>query len=132
VEQADQKADKPAKTVPDESYAFESQGIEQIADIGRDSLLFVAIGRCLRPPAASKVGTDNPMAHGERRDHVAPGPPVLKGGVEQQDGFTLTGCGHMHSQIARLDELVTSAREKRQRRRYFGRRFDRGSPYPPL
>ena len=71
----------------------------------------VAPRRRLAPAEAAQVGTDHPAFLGQRRDHLAPDPPVLRPAVQQHDGRPLPRFGDvLHVQARRAARGVARPR----------------------
>ena len=68
---------------------------------------FVAPGGRVAPAETAQVRADHPAFVGQRRNHLAPGPPVLRPAVEQEDRRALPRFGDVQSRAGDLDVAMS-------------------------
>jgi hypothetical protein len=90
--------------VAHERDPLESEGVEQREQVGGELLLVVARGRRRGPAEPAQVGAEHPEVLGERREDLAPLPPVLGPAVQQDErrGRGIAGLGDVDPQAAGL------------------------------
>ena len=82
----------------DEGDPAEAELVQQREHIGEDLLHGVPVSRRIGPAGAAEVRREHAVALSERRDDLAPLPPVLREPVQEQDrrGIRLAGLGDVH------------------------------------
>jgi hypothetical protein len=100
---AEPEPNERTEVVGDDPHPPEPERVEQREDIGEDLPHRVPVGRRVGPASAPQIGRDRPVALGERRDDLAPLPPVLREAVQEQDGrgIRVPSLGDMHPQAGR-------------------------------
>ncbi|HEY6685272.1 MAG TPA: hypothetical protein VI094_03585 [Propionibacteriaceae bacterium] len=107
----------PFQTVEQRRYRF--RFLNGREHVGENIAHGVPVGRRVRPTSTAQVGRDHSVVLGERRDDLAPLPPVLREAVQEQDrrGIRVPGLGDVHPQAGReRDERVGHTRELRHLR----------------
>jgi hypothetical protein len=116
VVEAEPEPDERTEVVGDQADPPKRKLVEQREHVGENLVHGVPVGRGVRPTSAAQVGRDHAVALGERRDDLAPFPPVLREAVQEQDrrGIRVPGLGYVHPQAGReRDERMGHARELR-------------------
>jgi hypothetical protein len=116
VVEAEPEPNERTEVVGDQPDPPKPERVEQREHVGENLVHGVPVGRRVRPTSAAHVGCDHAVALGERRDDLAPLPPVLREAVQEQDreGIRVPGLGYVHPQAGReRDERVGHARELR-------------------
>ena len=90
---AQQHRGHPAPVVADEPHALEPHGVQQREQIGCELLLLIPAARSLAPAVPAQVGGDDAEVGRERRDQVAPHPPVLRPAVDEEHRLALSRLG---------------------------------------
>jgi hypothetical protein len=121
VVEAEPEPDERAEVVGDQPDPPKPERVEQREHVGENIAHGVPLGRRVCPTSAAQVGRDHSVALGERRDDLAPLPPVLREAVQEQNrrGIRVPGLGDVHPQAGReRDEGMGHPRKLR----HLGRR----------
>ena len=95
-----------APVVSDQFHPVEVQRVEQRDDVGRKRLRVVPPARSVAPAEAAQVRHYEPELSAQGGDELAPGVPVLRPAVEQQERISLAGLGHVHAQVGEIHPAV--------------------------
>ena len=86
VVEAEPEPNERTEVVGDQPDPPKPERVEQREHVGENIAHGVPVGRRVRPTSAAQVERDHSVALGERRDDLAPLPPVLRGDVHPQAG----------------------------------------------
>jgi hypothetical protein len=114
--EAEPEPNEHAEVVGDQPDPPKPERVEQREHVGENIAHGVPVGWCVGPTSAAQVGRDHSVALGERRDDLAPLPPVLREAVQEQNrrGIRVPGLGDVHPQAGReRDELMRNTWELR-------------------
>src|SRR5262245_8118664 len=114
-----QRQQKRAPTAPvmrQYRYALELEHVEQCERVGSELFLVVWTVGGVGPAEAAQIRHQQAELTGEQRYDASPLVPMLRPAVQEQQRWTGTCLGQVHSQTARLHEAVLDAVDVRELR----------------
>ena len=104
--EAEQEAGVAAPVVADQLDLVQAQLVEQGDDVGRRVPRFRSARRAPRSSRSRAGRGRSPGVRGQRRDHLAPDPPVLRPAVQEQDRRPLPRFGDVQAHAGHVDVAV--------------------------